>query len=335
MSQSRPERARRRKQLIGLLAAVAMGVVTLAVAPVAEAGKPVPTPAAVIRIDSVFTPSVTVPATDGSTGLSYIVKAVPFTVHFTTDGVALSATRSTTVVLTASGPDAGPLSLPVDVPAGDTEGEFTSAVLPTATNNVTLKVAVDARKTDVTPGTLHVDVLKNFLPLAQGDVTSLTGIGGGGGSDAPCSPTPEDQVCGDIILPDLSGVTSGLLLSQGSCDGLNALCGSTGSFLQALVQLNPSKYNRAHPIVLIAKCDKSLCAGKGIKSYTFGVQLTPTEGGVTAGSWTTSPACTSKGVIDPDAPLDFCTDYRQSTRDNAGDLFLYVLFAKDLKGIFR
>jgi hypothetical protein len=28
----------------------------------------------------------------------------------------------------------------------------------------------------------------------------------------------------------------------------------------------------------------------------------------------------------------FCTDYRRSHRDNAGDLLLYLLFVRDMRG---
>jgi hypothetical protein len=119
-----------------------------------------------------------------------------------------------------------------------------------------------------------------------------------------------------------------------------AACDTAASFLQALVALSPKfpdpgaeqLYEEQNPITLIAKCDKSMCAGKGIKSYQFGVQLTAVPGS-TAADYDVSTACTAKGVIDPGLP--YCTDYRQSTRDNAGDVYLYVLFAKDLKGIFR
>ena len=42
---------------------------------------------------------------------------------------------------------------------------------------------------------------------------------------------------------------------------------------------------------------------------------------------TPAPECTSKGVVNEGA--DFCVDYKQSTKDNAGDVHLFVLFTKD------
>jgi hypothetical protein len=324
MSRSRPERARRRNRVLGLVAVAALGVVTLAVGPAAEAGKPAPTPAAVIRIDQVSTPTIDVPASAGSADLSYVVKDTPFQVHFTTDGIPLSTSKTTTVVLTVtSGPDQGTVSLTTEVAPGVTQGTIGAAVLPTAANNVTLKVAVDARKTDVTPGTRTIDVLKTSLPAPS--TSSLTGIGGGGNIGTACDPTPADPICGDLILPSGSsnGVSTSLLLAQG-CGATNCL----ESYLQVLfgVDSTPPDTRRANPFTFIAKCDKSVCAGKGIKSYKLKVSL---DAGVDP---VTSPACTAKGVVNSGA--DFCTDYVQSTRDGAGDVLLYLLFIRDAKIIF-
>jgi hypothetical protein len=83
---------------------------------------------------------------------------------------------------------------------------------------------------------------------------------------------------------------------------------------------------RDNPVVFVAKCDKSLCAGKGIKTYTLKVQ---TDLGTAP---IVSPPCAAKGVVD--SGKDFCTDYVQSTRDGAGDVLLYVLFAADAKIIW-
>jgi hypothetical protein len=323
MSHNRPERARRRNRVIGLLAAVAVGVLTLAAAPAAVAGKPAPKPAATITIGQVSTPTIYVPESAGSAGLAYVVKGTPFEVHFTTD-IPLSTSKTTTVVLTVtSGPDQGTLSIPYDVPVNATSGTISSAVLPTAANGVTLEVAVDARKTDVTPGTRMVDVLKTSLSADPS--STLTGIGGGGNVGTACDPAPEDPICGDLILPSGStnGVSTSLLLAQG--------CGATDcleSYLQVLfgVDSTPPDTRRANPFTFIAKCDKSVCTGKGIKSYKLKVSL---DAGVPP---TTSPACTVKGVVNADA--DFCTDYVQSTRDGAGDVLLYLLFIRDARIIF-
>jgi hypothetical protein len=322
MSYSWSTPVRRRNRLIGLLAVVAVGVATLLAAPIAEADKPVVTPAAVITIDRVSTPSISVPDSAGSAGLAYVVKNTAFDVHFTTS-IPLSTSKSTTVLLTVitnSDTDTDTLSLEYDVPAGQNWGLFTSAVLPTAASGVTLKVAVDARKTDVTPGTRSVDVLKTSVPAPQ--TSNLTGIGGGGDIGAACDPIPADPVCGDLVLPTTNTVDTPLLLGQGCGD-----TASLASYLQVLfgVSANASKTD---PFTFIAKCDKSLCTGKGIKSYKLMVSLD--AGDVP----TVSPACTVKGVVNSDPKVDFCTDYVQSTRDGAGDVLLYLLFIRDARIIF-
>jgi hypothetical protein len=313
--------ARRRNRLIGLLAVVAVAATMLVTAPSAEAGKPskpgqTPTTAATITIDPVR--STAVPETDGIRGASYVVHGDSFDVGFTTD-VPLSTSKTTTVVLTVtSGPDRGTLSLTTDVAPGVTAGTITGAVLPTPANNVTLKVAVDARKTDVTPGTLTIDVLKTSLHVAT--PSNLTGIGGGGGPGVPCDPTPADPNCGDLILPTGSTVNTGLLLAQGC-----GLDNCVESYLQLLFGTS-APASKTNPFTFIAKCDKSVCAGKGIKTYKLSVSL---DAGTAP---TTSLACRDKGVVN--AGAEFCTDYVQSTRDGAGDVLLYLLFVRDAKIIF-
>jgi hypothetical protein len=310
---------RRHNRLIGLLSVVAVAAAMLVTAPIAEAGKPAPTPAATITIDPAGTRTTAVPDSDGIHGASYVVHGEPFDVHFTTGDIPLSTSKTTTVVLTVtSGPDQGTLSLTTEVAPGVKEGTITGAVLPTPANNVTLKVAVDARKTDVTPGSLTIDVLKNAD--AYPTPSTLTGIGGGGGPGTPCDPTPADPNCGDLILPSNSTVSTGLLLAQGC-----GLANCVQSYLQLLFGTTADA-DRANPFTFVAKCDKSVCAGKGIKTYKLSVSLDANA------PPTTSPACTNKGVVNANA--EFCTDYVQSTRDGAGDVLLYLLFIRDAKIIF-
>ena len=314
---TRPAGLRRRGRLlaVSLLAAIATLVTTASLAVAA----PAPT-ATAITIARVSTPSITVPSTPGAAA-PYVVRAVPFTVDLTTDQ-PLSTTKATRVRLSVtSGPDAGRTAF-VDVPAGATSASVTGVVLSTAFNGVGLEAAVDARKTSVAPGTTVIDVLRTSLSAPAG--SKVTGFGGGGGPGVRCSPTASDPVCGDLLLPESAGVLSDQLLSQGACNGL---CNSLGSFLQVLVSVDPAVYNNRNPIEVVAKCDKSLCSGGGIKSYSVSVQLTPASPPVP------SPPCSAKGVVD--AGRSFCTDYVQSTRDNAGDLLLSVLLAQDAKIIFK
>ena len=92
-------------------------------------------------------------------------------------------------------------------------------------------------KNTIQPGTMTIDVLKNSStsrkPVA-GTVV-LIGVGGGGGVDTPCSPTPGDQ---SLRRPDPAQhriASSDVFLSQGCV----AACDTPESFLQALVNLTP------------------------------------------------------------------------------------------------
>jgi len=298
----------RRRLASALAAAVVAGTALVAVNLASSAALPTATQ---ITIAQVYTPSITVPNTPGA-GAPYVVKAVPFNVDITTD-YPLSYNKAVTVVVTVTGPDAGVTSVRYDVPTGATSATIPDIVLPTAANGVTIKVAVDLRKTDVAPGTRTIDVLKTSQTAPAN--SQLTGWGGGGGPGVPCEPTTDDTICGDLVLPDSSGVLSPQLLSQGVGH----------SFIQLLVAVDPNVYNAQHPILVIAKCDKTICKGKGIRTYSVSVQISPDSPAVL------SPACTSNGVIDTG---DFCTDYVHSTRDNAGDLLLRILLRIDAKIIF-
>jgi hypothetical protein len=314
-----PQPVHRRNALLSALALIVTAVTVLATASLAAATPPVT--ATRITVTSAFTDGIDVPATPGK-GSSYVVQDMSFTVGFTTDA-PLSTTKSTRVLLTVtSGPDTGSFTIGYDVPANATSGSISGAVLATPANNVGLKVAVDDKNTDVVPGTITVDVLKSSATVPGS--SALTGFGGGGGAGVACHPTSADPTCGDLLLPESNGVLSNELLSTGSCAGV---CTRTAaSVLQALVAVDPGVYNKSNPIEIVAKCDKTVCPGKGIKSYSVKVQLTPGSAPVV------SPACLSKGVIA--ASQDFCTDYVQSNRDGAGDVLLYVELPFDAKIIW-
>jgi len=83
----------------------------------------------------------------------------------------------------------------------------------------------------------------------------------------------------------------------------------------------------ADPALLIIRCSKKQCLGKGLNSYTLKVSFSAT-GPLNL----VSAPCVSKGVAQDASGNNFCTDYVQSHRDNAGDLLLYVLFTQDMRG---
>jgi hypothetical protein len=312
---------RHRARILAVVTVVLAAAVGSVVAPQLASARPLPGPTAQITVTTAFSQSFPAGLVTPGVGSSYVVKGQAFDVTFTTN-VPLSTTKSTPLVLTiTSGPDAGTLSIPYDLPANATSGKILGAVLASAANNVGLKVAVDARKTDVVPGTLNVDVFKTAALVTQG--TTLVGFGGGGGPGVPCIPTAVEQQCLDLLLPE-NGMLSDGLVSEGSCTGF---CGNFGTFVsQVLVAVDSSIYNESNPIEVVVKCDKTLCPGKGISTYKVYVELVPGAGA------TLSPACAVKGVVSPGE--QFCTDYVQSKRDGAGDLNLVVELPIDAKIIW-
>jgi hypothetical protein len=308
---------RRRIQFVAVLAAFVAAAAGLVVVPqLAAAAPPV---SATITAGKAYMPDIPVPA--ASTKYSgFVVRDTAFVVPFTTD-VPLSTSAATKVSLTVdSGRNKGLVLGTTDLEADATAGAITAASgLPTPANNITLTVS--AKGSGIASGTTTVDVVSTHVS----STATLTGIGAGGGAGVPCAPTstPGDQTCGDLLIPEGLPVPD-QLLTQGLC---TAACKykSGGSVLQWLATLGAG-VDREHPVVFVAKCDKSLCSGKGIKSYTVTAQTD------IAHAPKTSPACLSKGVVNPNE--DFCTDYVQSTRDGAGDVLLVVLFAADAKIIW-
>lgn len=316
---ARPRRSRSR--IVSALVLLVAGTTAVTTAALGSGSASAAPPAkTTITITSALTETDAPPAIPGR-GSSYVVQDQAFTVGFTVSA-PLSTTKSTAVVLTATSGSNEVARVTGSLGANSTSGSIPGAVIADAANGVVLTVDVDPSKNTVKPGTMAVDVLKTSQSAPAS--SSLVGIGGGGGIGIPCSPTPEDQVCGDLILPSTRTALSDQFLSQG-CVGT---CDGAASFLQALVDLAPMSQadEEQNPIVFIAKCDKTLCAGKGIKSYSVKIALNAGDTPVK------SPACTVKGVID--SGEDFCTDYRQSTRDIAGDVWLYVLLARDARIIF-
>ena len=97
--------------------------------------------------------------------------------------------------------------------------------------------------------------------------------------------------------------------------------------LELLANLDGHGYSANSPATVILSCDKIYCGNGGIKKnvpHLTSLGNAPLED---------VPACTAKGVGPaPDSLIDACVDYVQSTRDNAGDTHLYVLFTRDLRG---
>ena len=312
-----PVRRHRDRIVAGLVVLLAGAAALVVVPPMASAAPP---PTVVITAGRTSMTGVDVPA-DSAKYSPFVFKDAAFHVHFTAAPAFSTSTKLTLSV--DSGPSKGLVLGTLTVGAGVAEGDIDApGGLPAAANNVALKISANGK--GVTPGTTTVDVVSTHVTTTGG----LTGIGAGGDVGVPCAPTsaPGNQTCGDLVIPD--GVSAPAVLTQGLCTADCKFNG--GSVLQWLATL-PGVDN-TNPITFIAKCDKSLCSGKGVSSYSVKVQTRLTDGNGNPIPPTTSSPCAAKGVVD--AGKDFCTDYVQSKRDGAGDVLLYVLFAADAKIIW-
>jgi hypothetical protein len=306
--------------VVGLLVA-AFGAPAIAKSSAKPQSGPAPT-ATSIRVDDITTPGITVPSTPGSNNgdLWYVVRGTGFDVDLSfwgDDGTGatvplpLSYSKVTTVTVTGPG---GVVLGTVDVPVGGTSAHLSGLSIAAAANNVTITASAPGPKRTTISGTsAPFDVLLSSAGFAAG--TPLSQIGGSTGAEG-CNPTEGDPVCADL-LPPASGFTTDILLSKGVCAGL-ARCGD--SFVQALAGISTSP---SDPATLVMKCDKSLCGGGAIHRTELYVELSPGSGAVKA------PDCPDKGLVGSDQ--QFCVDYVQSTRDNAGDTFLHLLFTVDAK----
>jgi hypothetical protein len=163
------------------------------------------------------------------------------------------------------------------------------------------------------------------LSLIDGQDAAL--LNGTAGADAAgCAVVDaEHPMCGILSLPH--GATGGTALSLGVCP-TGATCAPGGLVTQFLGDLTAPDgadlYTRTAPASMTIVCDKSLCGKGGVASYRAQWSESAT------GALTTAPLCPAKGVIGADQT--FCTDVVSSSRMNAGDLRLVVLFLHDVRG---
>jgi hypothetical protein len=134
--------------------------------------------------------------------------------------------------------------------------------------------------------------------------------------------TADNPLCATVILPQ--GSAGQVVLGTGVCDGtIYTKCSDARSFVLELLGDLGTGYTTTAPATVVLSCDKKFCGGGSIQRnvpvFSQGGN-TPLEG---------VPACPAKGVANA---VGACVDYVQSTRDNAGDTHLYVLFTRDLRG---
>jgi hypothetical protein len=316
-------RAKDRRHLGLLAAAAALGA--LALSPVlvgtAAAASPAVASITVGPVISAFsappgTPTGSQPSVLTSVGNSVSVHVA----FFDADGFATSFGKDTDISLTTGGGGNAVRTVAKDATSADlSTANFTSAV-----NNVTVTVSVPSSKgkgsiLPVTSETVF-DVLQFFTPptsTGNGFVQKV------GKNALECGEvTATDPMCATVVLPQ--GSASQVVLGAGACDGTTyTKCSAARSYVLELLGDLGTGYTPTSPATVILSCDKKFCGGGSIRRnvpvFSQGGN-TPLE---------SVPECPAKGVANAEGA---CVDYVQSTRDNAGDTHLYVLFTRDLRG---
>ena len=334
---TRPVNPRRRRprsrSRLGLTFAAVVGLVLglgQAVSSPAVAG-PLPTPTGMVvsaySPESVIgpisgAPGAAIPAVLAAKGDTFLV-SVRLTAG--ADGSLDAAyPKDQAVTLVASGPGALTSPTPTVIPRNTTLSVFAVSYSKEATG-VTIQASTGKPSSLVT-GTSNAFDVNRFLSFLPGTAPAL--LNGTAGADgAGCAVVDRDNpLCGRVLLPE--GASGSVALSLGLCPA-GAGCKPGSLVTQLIGDLTDGAgvniYDRENPARMELICDKSLCGKAGVSAFTA---LWSNEA---FGGLDPVPACAAKDVIDPD-PVEYCTDYRSSQRDGAGDLHLVVLFLTDVRG---
>lgn len=248
-----------------------------------------------------------------------VQQGAPFslTVMLSAAGAPAAYNKATKLTLTAPGP--GVLSpASVTVPGGVSSYTFTNISYSTFANSVTVTAAQGKRSGVVSTPSNAFDVLQT---LKTDGANPHTAFQDGSGPNNCASVDATNPVCGEVVLPN--GSNSGVLLSTGSCTGLG--CDLRGTVTQVISDLTSQPlYSPTAPATLIINCYRTICGQGGVNKYVAQASLSAN------GPLSAVPPCPAKGTLG--AGQDFCTDYVQSSRTNADELSLYVLFDRDFRG---
>ena len=332
--------ARPTRKLVGVVLAAVAALVVPAVALAAPPEGKGPEPSSPVANATFAFSSGSLPTTPGAEGLAYVVKGDPFSVEakFFDGGeqpVAFSENTSTMVWLVYNGAPIGPA---VEVAAGVKLANFPGLEIPDPASDVTITLVADTKPRASSYDSDPFDVLIEDVDVATNQLTS---IGGGAPAGVACDPTAANPICADLV-PPAGGFGAGGLISRGLC-AAGDKC--RVEYVQALAPFADADDDglAPTPATLIMKCDKIECGGGAINKKQLNVTLSPNPASPFAGTFT-APACPAKGTVDfmPQYKggallpitadnLPFCVDYVQSTRSNAGDTYLYLLFVVDAK----
>jgi hypothetical protein len=318
---------RGRVVVAGCLLTVGAGLV---VGPTGAVAAP-PLPAVAVAITSIVNddPTVAIPTTPGAP-VALLRAGDTFTVTATLvnkngGAVAVSNSQDTTLTLTAARASwAGGVDPTAVVPAKGTTATFSGMALAASTGDVTLTGTVtsgsDAAlllKAGSTPQFDLLNTITNVAIPTGGHQASPNG------PDTPCqvgdgSTGSDPQTCAELIAPN--GVTGNAVFTTATC--LTTNCVGTNSLLQVLADVPHTAANSRTPAAtIIVTCDKTLCSNGGVTSFVLQASL---AGG---GALAPAPPCKKKGLLN--SSTSACLDYVQSTKDNAGDVHLFLLIPFD------
>jgi hypothetical protein len=329
---------RGRVVVAGCLLTVGAGLV---VGPTGAVAAP-PLPAVAVAITSIVNddPTVAIPTTPGAP-VALLRAGDTFTLTATLvnkngGAVAFSNSQETTVTLSATGaswaPSPGTPNPTRVIPAKGTMAIFSGVALADPTGDVTLTATATAPdaalvlKAGSTPQFDLLNTITNVAIPTGGHQASPNGPDtpcqvGDGGTNSDGTPRLP-QTCAELIAPN--GVTGNAVFTTATC--LTTNCVGTNSLLQVLADVPHTAANSRTPAAtIIVTCDKTLCSNGGVTSFVVQASL---AGG---GGLDPAPPCKKKGLLN--SSTSACLDYVQSTKDNAGDVHLFLLIPFDVRAM--
>ena len=221
----------------------------------------------------------------------------------------------------------GGVSVTRTFPANVTAKAFSTGAFGTPVNQTTVSASFPSLKgksaIPAASSPTVFDVL-TFVAADTADAGYSRNVGKGG---ATCGEvTGQEPFCATVLLPNGAG---NIVVGTGTCGDVSytGCLTKQNSFVIELLADLTGRYSATSPATLILSCDKIYCGNGAIKNNV------PSLTSLGNGPLADVPACAAKGVGPaPDSLVDACVDYVQSTRDNAGDTHLYVLFTRDLRG---
>ena len=266
--------------------------------------------------------------TDTASGLGAPVQGRPFNVVvrvLDAAGQPTTVNQATTIILEeVSGPGDLNGTTTTVIPRNGSGATISGATYSQFANGVVLRVSARSG-VNLAPDEVTVDVAVTAVGANASPGRSLKV------NDPNCAaPTAAVPNCGQLLLPN--GASGHVTLSVGSCDGLGP-CRTAGDtealVVTAIANLKDSAgnplYNRTSPATVVLGCDKDLCRELANGVPKIPVLYTLNNTGTLD---KVAPECPAKGVLGEGQ--EACVDYVQSSRQQ-GDLYLYLLFAADIR----